>query len=189
MKWFSKKNPGGTSHFIPDEIKRDVSDNENPVTFATPLVQEEELESFANDKKEEFENDNFFNEIIKELDGLENDNTVSHDDKMLAYYGVYQQYEKLLTPEQKKIILDGMQKIDSLRKSELKNNSISEKIKNLANKSGGFSNEENKSPRDDSRRESKPLPRQEKKIAKNTSSDDDWDERISNMMALAEFED
>lgn len=104
MKWFTRNNQ---SIPITPKTVRDVSDdNENPITFATDLDDnEKELEEFAGDKKQEFTTENnepvfetkeeeqIWKEIEDEIGDIEKDKSITLDDKLILLYKIYDEYQ------------------------------------------------------------------------------------------------
>ena len=214
MLWRSKKNKdGGTSHFQPNETKRDVSDDDNPITFATPLVQDDELDSFAEQVKNDFNNESedtgvlskpegstdqsdyeFARQIMDEFDEI-GESSISDEDKLIDFYNMYNSYEELLSDKQKSMVLSRMQGLDKQIKQRGKNSSVASNIQNSIQKMmyGNKSDvprqqtSEKESRSENTKEKSKDKPEKESRsfdFGKN--DDDDWNQRLAVLNALSE---
>ena len=203
MLWRSKKNKdGGTSHFQPNETKRDVSDNENPITFATGL-DDEEQDNFAEETRNNFNsgessgesetsNDKsdyeLAREIMEEADKI-GESDISDEDKMVDLYNIYQNYEEALSETQRSILLQKISGLDKMIRLRDKNSKVANSIQNkiLGTIYGNKEKQkpesrENKSPRDDSKSE-----KESKSPEFKSYTDDDWDKRTAMINAMAEM--
>ena len=198
--WRTKKNEGGKpSHFIPNETKRDVSDNENPITFATGL-DDEEQDNFAEQVKNDFNggesktsNDRsdyeLAREIMEEADKI-GESDISDEDKIVDLYNIYQNYEEALSETQRSILLQKISGLDKMIRLRDKNSKVANSIQNkILGRFHGIKEKErsesreNKSPRDDSKE-----PQKESKSPEfKRYSDDDWEERTAMINAMAEM--
>lgn len=202
MLWRSKKNKdGGTSHFQPNETKRDVSDNENPITFATGIDDEDfgEQDNFAEEIKNDFNGGKsetsdrsdyeLAREVMEEADKI-GESDISDEDKIVDLYNIYQNYEQALSETQRSILLQKISGLDKMIRLRDKNSKVANSIQNkiLSRFHGTKEKEksesrENKSPRDDSKE-----PQKESKSPEFKSySDDDWEERTAMINAMAEM--
>ena len=201
MLWRSKKNKdGGTSRFQPNETKRDISDDENPVTFATG-IDDEEQENFAEEIKNDFnggepsDNSNdksdyaLAREIMEEADKI-GESDISDEDKIVDLYNIYQNYEEALSETQRSILLQKISGLDKMIRLRDKNSKVANNIQNkiLSRFHGTKENQkpesrENKSPRD----ESKEPEKESKSPEFKRYSDDDWEERTAMINAMAEM--
>lgn len=198
MNWLSRKNPGGKpSHFIPEQKVRDLSDNENPITFATGLDEDVDSNEFAQDVKNEFEstqgNDKsdyeMSRQIMDEADDI-GESSLSDEDKMIDLYNLYQNYESELSEAQKGIILGKIQGIDKNLRTIDKNNKTANKIQYDIQKLIYGNNV----PEQRKEAEKKSEKQQEKQnssepnsdFARKNYDDDDWLERSARVSALAE---
>ena len=139
MNWLSKKSSSGkTNHFIPEQKIRDLSDNENPITFATGVDEDNDSNSFAEEVKNDFESNprtetddksdyEMSRKIMDEADDI-GESSLSDEEKMLDLYNLYQNYESMLSEAQKGIILGKIQGIDKNLRMIDKNNKTANKI-------------------------------------------------------------
>src|SRR3990167_6263351 len=139
MNWLSKKsNSGKTSHFIPEQKIRDLSDNENPITFATGVDEDNDSNSFAEEVKNDFESNprtetddksdyEMSRQIMDEADDI-GESSLSDEEKIVDLYNLYQNYEEMLSEAQKGIILGKIQGIDKNLRLIDKNNKTANKI-------------------------------------------------------------
>ena len=201
LLWRSKKNKdGGTSRFQPNETKRDISDNDNPITFATGL-DDEEQDNFAEQVKNDFNgnetsdtsNDKsdyeLAREIMEEADKI-GESDISDEDKIVDLYNIYQNYEEALSETQRSILLQKISGLDKMIRLRDKNSKVANSIQNkiLSRFHGTKEKEklesrENKSQRDDSKEPEKESKSPEFK----RYSDDDWEERTAMINAMAEM--
>ena len=203
MLWRSKKNKdGGTSHFQPNETKRDVSDDDNPITFATPLVQDDELDSFAEEIKNDFQSDKpdeqsdyeFARQIMDEFDEI-GESGISDEDKLVDFYKLYNSYEDILSDRQKSMVLSRMQGLDKQIKQRGKNSKVASNIQNSIQKMmyGDKSDvplkqTSEKESRTENTKEKKDKPEKESRsfdFGKN--DDDDWNQRLAVLNAMSEM--
>ena len=160
MNWLSRKsNSGKTSHFIPKETVRNVSENsENPVTFADML---DEDSDFSEQVKNEFRNDmgetegqyrdrmnkqkedesnprtedddksdyEMARQIMDEADDI-GESSLSDEQKMVDLYALYQNYDEMLSEAQKGILLGKIEGINKNIRMIDKNNKTANKIQN-----------------------------------------------------------
>ena len=204
MLWRSKKNKdGGTSHFQPEEIKRDVSDDDNPITFATPLVQDDELDSFAEDIKNDFQGEKsddqsdyeFARQIMDEFDEI-GESSISDEDKLVDFYKLYNSYEELLSDRQKSMILSRMQGLDKQIKQRGRNSKVASNIQNSIQKMmyGDKSDvprqqtSEKESRPENIKEKSKDKPEKEsRRFDFGKNDDDDWNQRLAVLNAMSEM--
>lgn len=202
MLWRSKKNKdGGTSHFQPNETKRDVSDDDNPITFATGL-DDEELDSFAEEVKSDFQNEKpdeqsdyeFARQIMDEFDEI-GESSISDEDKLVDFYKLYNSYEDLLSDRQKSMVLSRMQGLDKQIKQRGKNSKVASNIQNSIQKMI-YGNKSDVPRQQTSEKESRSENTKEKKDKSEKESrsldfvkdydDDDWNQRLAVLNALSE---
>ena len=201
--WKTKKNGSGKPiHFQPDKIIRDSSDD-NPITFATPLVNDDELDSFAEDVKNDFTSDKpdeqsdyeFARQIMDEFDEIGESN-ISDEDKLVDFYNMYNSYEELLSDRQRTMILSRMKGLDSQIKQRGKNSKTALNIQNSIQKMmyGDKSDEPRQQKtsehesRQDNKEKNKDKSEKEPKsldFVKNYD-DDDWNQRLAVLNALSE---
>ena len=202
MLWRSKKNKdGGTSHFQPNETKRDVSDNENPITFATGL-DDEEQDNFAEQVKNDFNGGEsnpkteydeksdyeFAREIMEEADKI-GESDISDEDKIVDLYNIYQSYEEGLSETQRSILLQKITGLDKMIRMRDKNSKVANNIQNkILSRFHGTKEKEKPEPRENKSRDDSKEPERESKSPEfKRYSDDDWEERTAMINAMAEM--
>ena len=135
---------------ITPKTVRDVSDNENPVTFATGLDDnEKELEEFTDEKKIEFATENnepvfekeeekIWEEVEDEIEDIEKDKSITLDDKIVTLYKIYEDYKDSMPRELTQRILIDLasldEKLQEIKREEglkAKESRLHDKIKTL----------------------------------------------------------
>ena len=208
MRWLSGKSKSGeTTHFVPNEIKRDTSDN--PITFAHGLDIDDDSNEFAEEMKNDFDISERMSKpdgstdqseyetarmIMEEADNI-GESGISDEDKMIDLYNIYQNYEDVLSEKQRSILLEKISGIDKMIRLKDKNNKVANNIQNKIQsilyrdenqkKETHSEPRESKSSKDDSKSEPKhSSEKSESKLLK--GYDDDWYERSAMINAMAE---
>ena len=139
MKFFTRnKTP---TPITPKQV-RDVSDDDNPVTFATPIENEEreqELEEFEDNIKNNyaqttepiFEESLFENEILDEVNGIALDKDLTASDKTIKIYNIYNEYEKTMSIGSKAKIINILSVLDNQIKDEKTHDKYGDRINKL----------------------------------------------------------
>ena len=203
MRWLSGKSKSGeTTHFVPNEVIRDTSDN--PITFAHGLDIDNDSNDFAEDMKNDFDMSERMSNpdgstdqseyetarmIMEEADNI-GESGISDEDKMIDLYNIYQNYEDVLSEKQRSILLEKISGIDKMIRLKDKNNKVAN---NIQNKIQGILYRDDKESKKESRSEpretksshqDKPEPKPDSKLLK--GYDDDWYERSAMISAMAE---
>ena len=205
MLWRSKKNKDGrTSHFQPNETKRDISDNENPITFATGLDDEDfgEQDNFAEEIKNDFNvNDTsetsdksdyeLAREIMEEADKI-GESDISDEDKIVDLYNIYQNYEQALSETQRSILLQKISGLDKMIRLRDKNSKVANNIQNkILSRFHGTKEKSDSDKRKIREEQDRKHIEEEKRESKSPEfksySDDDWDKRTAMINAMAEM--
>ena len=196
MNWLSKKsNSGKTSHFIPENKIRDLSNNENPVTFADMV---DEDNNFSEEVKNDFESNprtetddksdyEMARQIMDEADDI-GESSLSDEEKMIDLYNLYQNYESMLSEAQKGIILGKIQGIDKNLRMIDKNNKTADKIQH--NIQGLIYGNDVPEQRKVAEQKSEKIQESQKEsnsdFTRKNYDEDDWLERSAKINALAE---
>jgi hypothetical protein len=199
MNWLSRKsNSGKTSHFIPKETVRNISDDsENPVTFANML---DEDSNFSEQVKNDFESNprtetddksdyEMARKIMDEADDI-GESSLSDEEKIIDLYNLYQNYDEILSEAQKGILLGKIEGINKNIRLVDKNNKTANKIQHNIQELIYGKNV----PEQRKQAEQKSEKIQERQNSSDSASDfirknyddDDWLERSAIISAMAE---
>lgn len=208
MRWLSGKSKNGeTTHFVPNEVKRDNSDN--PVTFASGIDVDNDSNSFAEEMKNDFNKSDGSTDqseyetarmIMEEADNI-GESSISDEDKMIDLYNIFQNYENVLSEKQRSILLEKVNGIDKMIRLKDKNNKVANNIQNKIQGLiyGGKESDKLTEQRKEYAKAGMDLDemtkkKNQKEVEKESNSpnsvksysDDDWDQRSAMISAMAE---
>lgn len=151
--WRTKKN--GDHYQISESPKRDyglpADDNENPVTFAD-AIDDKELNEFAAEKKEEFQNtydsesgksevtfgsaadEKMWEEVEDAIKEIENDKNLTLDDKIILLYNIFDEYGEGIPNDLKQRILIDLESLDKKLREKKEDDKITSTEQKLHDK-------------------------------------------------------
>ena len=210
LGWRSKKNG---DHFpVTDNPKRDYGlppdDNDSPVTFADAL-DEKELEEFANEKKQEFENkydsetgksevifasnidEKQWEEVEDAIKEIENEKNLTLDDKIILLYNIFDEYGEVMPNDLKNRILIDLESLDKKireRKEDEKATASEQKLHDKISKLKARLDVEKLRTKKIPVKSTDDLSSEKKKEVKETSREvrEEWDELASALLIEAE---